>query len=353
MGFAPSCFKQSYVPYQRHLTTQRVLKEDPGLTCVAQFHFCYPSWKDMGVVLQKKRRKGGQQQRMKRSAEEMQKESALQALLMNYLAQGIISGVMVHSIAQAAAKDLEAKNEGFSFPDLERLAYLQHGRNLVQQVHSRLRHSTDLPEPFACEIPYKDGLHPGSILLPHELLAAFFAKPYFWKMAVLPDQSKLKAFWDAFEGHPAMVNHPCRRKSDYKRFGIPIGLHGDEVPVIGIGKVWSRSCLSFSWCSLIANACGERCEDIMFYLWSAFERFLVPTTTTALGTLDTFFKIIQWSFQICFDGVWPHQDWAGQRYHAKSPEGLRAGKPLCGGYFGILLQLFHKAFGVAFLNDTP
>lgn len=289
---------------------------------------------------------------MKRSAEETEKESALQVLLMTYLAQGIISGVMVHSIAQAAAKDLEASREGFSLPALDRLAHLKHGRNLVQQVHSTLRRSTDLPEPFTCEIPYKDGLHPGSMLLPHELLAAFFQKPHFWKKAVLPDQMKLKAFWDAFEEHPAMTGHPCRRKANYKSKGIPIGLHGDEVPVVGVGKIWSRSCLSFSWCSLIANACGERCEDIMFYLWSAFERFLVPTTTTAMGTLDTFFKILQWSFQIIFDGVWPHHDWAGQRYHAKSPEGLRAGKPLCGGYFGILLQLsgdldyFNKHLGL-------
>lgn len=103
---------------------------------------------------------------MKRSAEETEKESALQVLLMTYLAQGIISGVMVHSIAQAAAKDLEASREGFSLPALDRLAHLKHGRNLVQQVHSTLRRSTDLPEPFTCEIPYKDGLHPGSMLLP-------------------------------------------------------------------------------------------------------------------------------------------------------------------------------------------
>jgi hypothetical protein len=41
--------------------------------------------------------------------------------------------------------------------------------------------TTILPAPFHCPIPYKDGVYPGSILLPHEMFAAYFSGVDFWK----------------------------------------------------------------------------------------------------------------------------------------------------------------------------
>ena len=114
---------------------------------------------------------------------------------------------------------------------------------------------------------------------------------------------------------------------------IPCGLHGDEVPVIGIGKIWSRSCLNFCWCSLLANACGGRCEDIMFFLWSVFEKFAIASTSTTLGTVDAFFSILTWSFLAMFQGTWPKKDWLGQAFPPGTPEARKAGKPLAGGYY--------------------
>ena len=38
-------------------------------------------------------------------------------------------------------------------------------------------------------------------------------------------------------------------------------------------------------------------DDIQLYCWSVFEKFCVPSTPFLLGTMDTFFKIMQWSFQ--------------------------------------------------------
>jgi hypothetical protein len=173
-----------------------------------------------------KKRKGGVHQRMKRAAEEMTRESALQALLMTYLAQGLISGAMVHAVAQAAAQDLQGAREGYTFPAFEKLASLQHSRNLIRQVYYGLTNLSSLPMPFTCQIPYKDGIHPGSILLPHELFSAFFENSNFWHKSILPCKQKLQEFWHKFDGHPAMTNHPIKRKRNYRTHGVPLGLHG-------------------------------------------------------------------------------------------------------------------------------
>ena len=50
---------------------------------------------------------------------------------------------------------------------------------------------------------------------------------------------------------------------NFKNLAIPISMHGDEVPVVGVGKIWARNALSFSWCSLINNALGGKGGDIM------------------------------------------------------------------------------------------
>ena len=201
-------------------------------------------------------------------------------------------------------------------------------------------------------IPFKDGNHPTGILLPHELFAALYQHPGFWKVAMVPDDAKLPELWTAIQGHPALQQHPIKHKAGWRTHGVPMVLHGDEVPVVGIGKIWSRSSLCFSYCSLLANAMGGTMDDIQLYCWSVFEKFCVPSTPFLLGTMDTFFKIMQWSFQAMYMGVWPDTDWTGSMYHHSTPEGRKAGTPLAGGYFGVLLQLsgdldyFHKWLGL-------
>ena len=108
---------------------------------------------------------------------------------------------------------------------------------------------------------------------------------------------------------------------------------------MGVGKIWSRSALNFSWCSLINNALGAKGDDIMIYLWAVFEKFCVATQRTRLGTMDCFWQILKWSFGAMYLGVWPSKDWRGQRFDPNSPQGQKAGKQLAGGYIGVLLQL--------------
>ena len=285
------------------------------------------------------KRKGGLQQRLRRTQEDLEKESALESLLMTYLAQGILSAAIIHGIAVAAAKDIQATKDGFTLPAIDRIANVTFGRNVKTSIYRRLQRKSDLPSPFTVNIPFKDGSHPSGILLPHELFAALYRHPGFWKVAMVPDDGKLPELWNAIQEHPALKDHPIKSKLGWRTYGVPLVLHGDEVPVVGVGKIWSRSSLCFSYCSLLANALGGTMDDIQLYCWSVFEKFCVASTQNLLGTMDTFFKILQWSFEAMYMGVWPAADWTGRRYHHSTRAGRKAGTPLAGGYFGVLLQL--------------
>ena len=80
-------------------------------------------------------------------------------------------------------------------------------------------------------------------------------------------------------------------------------LYGDEVPVAGIGKVWSRSALVICWLSLLANAAGANTADVMQYIWGVFEKFAVDQT------METFWQVMLWSFTALGKGEWPEADW--------------------------------------------
>ena len=91
-------------------------------------------------------------------------------------------------------------------------------------------------------------------------------------------------------------------------------LHGDEVLVMGVGKIWCHSVLAFSWCSPLSVAAGRSASDAMVYVWGVFEKYIWPTTPEGMGTIDSFFELLAWSFGILFTGKWPHTKWKGQKH---------------------------------------
>ena len=98
-------------------------------------------------------------------------------------------------------------------------------------------------------------------------------------------------------------------------------IHGDGVPVTGVGKSWGKSCNIYNWGSMLA---AGKTVEIVFWIYSCFD------VLYATGTSTRIFKILQWSFTALFNGVHPHSDWRGTRYEPDSPEGKLAGTPLVG-----------------------
>ena len=195
-----------------------------------------------------KKRKGGILQRMNAAQEDVRTQSSLYVLLMSMYARGELSGAKVHAIAQAAQDDINKAHDGFQVVDLDRIARLQQSRNLARTLTAMMAKDSSLPMPMEVHIPMKglaDGVPCNSLLLPHEMFSAFFENGSAWQKSILPDSSKLTAFWDSFAGHPCFDEHPLLTIPNYKATTIPLGLHGDECPVLGVGKIWCKCALFF------------------------------------------------------------------------------------------------------------
>ena len=113
------------------------------------------------------------------------------------------------------------------------------------------------------------------------------------------------------------IIHACKairsEPKNWKATTIPVCLHGDEVPVVGVGNIWSRSALVFSFNSLMATFAGRSAEDTDVYNWGCFEKFVMPTTDDGLGAIATFCKLLKWSFSILMAGKWLSHDWQGSK----------------------------------------
>ena len=152
------------------------------------------------------------------------------------------------------------------------------GRNLSKVVERHLRNASDLPQPLEVDVVYNTGeKETAAILLPHEYFAAMYASPDWWRRSILADESCLYRFWNAFKHHPCMDGHPVKSKKRWEAKAIPLMFYEDEVPVVGVGKVWSRCVLMFEWFSILAQAAGAATEDVMPYICGVFGKMLLAT----------------------------------------------------------------------------
>ncbi|CAJ1345031.1 unnamed protein product [Effrenium voratum] len=198
-------------------------------------------------------------------------------------AWGDFSPQCVQKIAALACADMQAAREGRSFPDLEQLASL----------------GTSGAHPNKCYADLMNKLH-GNATTP-----------------------------EPCQGSAQFEQHPLRWQGDYRTHLIPLSMHGDDVPITGIGKGWVQKLTTFQWSSLVAY--GQSTIDWLFWIWASFEKARQGGAAHG-GTLHEFFAILRWSLDSLFSGVWPSEDW----YSPSSREGRRAGTFLANGYRAVL-----------------
>ena len=139
------------------------------------------------------------------------------------------------------------------------------------------------------------------ILLPHEFFAALYEHDATFHKVVVPEPDICKKFWKAQKAakHPALDGHPLQHLNDeHLNMVVPISLHGDEVPVTGIGKQWSRKIVNFSWHSMVSTT--SNVQDSQFFIWALFDKVGITE-----GEL-------RWSFDCLFQGIWPTNNPLGQ-----------------------------------------
>ena len=264
----------------------------------------------------RKRRRGGIGQRMEAAAPGPA-DSTLARFLLYNVAWGVMSPQLAQRLAQMALEDFKTSSaSGGALVELEHLANAgasgKHVNNVNRSVMKYAGAKSLLPVPFKPKLPYKMGFgeQTTAILLPHEMFAAIYhSYPDAWQTSICPGAMRLGEFWDSQASHPQMGDHPVKTRGDWKRHAVPLGLHGDEVPLVGVGKCWVRMQLTFSWFSL-AGARGIGTKQSLLYIWSALDKLSVEGPG---GTVDQFMEILTWSFFWLWKGLWPDRDHTGKK----------------------------------------
>ena len=268
--------------------------------------------------------KGGVRQRLRASAREadghVHSTSALARLLLSLFSWGEMSPQLVQKIASAAFQDAQALVAGQSnLQDLERIASIGSAGRYPNKCYADLLRAVpfkvSIPMATPCKLTFKESLGDLTqhVLLPHELFAALFhAYPSIWRTSIMPNVERLEQFWEQNSGHPAFQESEIRHIRQYHQLVIPLSLHGDGVPVVGVGKAWSQVMTTFSWRSLISSSTATT-QHTQFLIYGTFDKLRLETEDQERDTLGQFFKILTWSLSWLLKGLWPDRNWDGKQ----------------------------------------
>lgn len=307
---------------------------------------------DAGDFPPHKRRRGGIHQRQREATREEERNMGIQReesskltsklvrLVLNEFAWGTTSAQHAQKLCEASFKDMQTMRNAASSSSGSSAGFNEIKHPIEQEVDTvasigahgkysnkcfvdlmeKLEPNMSLPKPFRVRMQFKPPLNwqPQEMLLPHELFAEMFRHPPSWDKVVLPDKDLCLKFWkiQRDSNHPQWTGHPLAEMSDEQLSEmIPLSLHGDEVPVTGIGKQWNRKMVNWSWHSLVANRTSVK--DSQFFIWSMFDKVGITDAGEAGGykTLDHFMSILRWSFETLFKGVYPTRDVEGRQCH--------------------------------------
>ena len=246
-------------------------------------------------------------------------KSATWMLLLEMVAWGEISAQLAQEVAAAAYADALEMQEGSStLQDLYNLSSIgsfgRYANKCYSEMMKRLPTQIKLPEVFEEFIPFKKPLNKlhQAFLLPHELFAAIWQfYQATWHKFVAPSADRMRDFWNAQAEHPAMGGHPIQERADRFSRAVPISIHGDDVPITGVGKAWAALMTTFSWTSMLST--GET-RDCQYYIYGCFERLRHSDPDQGKDTLGCFFKILVWSLHWLYKGVWPDVNWRGKKH---------------------------------------
>ena len=286
-----------------------------------------------------KRPRGGIQQRLQSSREEENKSSAVARYLLEQYAWGHMSAQQVQHIASLVLTDLGQLGSTVSFPDLITLAKLgTHGQHQNNVSRDMLKYVQTLPSMIpACEIPLPTakGEEKIAFLLPHERFNYMYEnnRNAFNALMVPDGQQSLQKFSSQCGGVRNLAGSSALEELRPSS-AIPLACHGDEVPISGRGKCWCKLALVFSWYSLVAGYMPTK--KGLLWIWASSPTHFCQGEH---GTLNTFMRILAWSFNALYEGRWPHADHRGIKYAKGSKEWKRAGSWLAGGFYGIVVGL--------------
>ena len=181
-----------------------------------------------------------------------------------------------------------------------------------------------IPPPFETNLRFNGPIFERTqeFLLPHETFATLWQNPATWKKVVVPQEAHLLEFWKLQKDgcHPQWQGHPLSfTKEERWAKMVPLSLHGDEVPITGLGKTWSKKMCNWSWHSLVSMEAGV--QQSQHFIWGLFDKTGVyEPGPHGYRTIDKFMGLLRWSFWFLFLGIWPTEDVDGNPHLDRNPE---------------------------------
>ena len=266
----------------------------------------------------------------------MRSNSQLVGLLIMLWAWGFISPQLVQRISSAVDTDikyLNARNKSMAeaevrfeeFEDIVILAGIgDYGRysNNCNRDLMRVLPAMNIYVPSPTMIPLKQmnvATHTWRsckqvILWPHVLFAMIYEHyKDTWAKRVCPGVEAVRNYWHCVRNSPQLDNDHIKARGDFTSHCVPIMVHGDGVPVTGIGKSWGKMCDVWSWSSALGTGSTL---DITFYIYSVFQRLLCKSF--GHDTYRHFSKKLAWSLLALWHGIWPTHDEYGMPYQEAS-----------------------------------
>lgn len=172
-------------------------------------------------------------------------------------------------------------------------------------------------------------VRPQTFILPHVLFSVLYHDHRdAFDARVRGPVGRREEFWESMRGNPHFASHPVRLRNNFESLAVPLAIHGDGVPVTGVGKSWSKSLESYNWGSLLGVGATL---DTTFFMFGIFANMI--SKTPGADTLDVVWRILCWSLHWLCEGVWPNIDPWGRVYDKRTIDGKRALQPLAEGHF--------------------
>ena len=228
----------------------------------------------------KRKRSGGQRQRLSSaSKDKLHLSICFGQFLINMFACGDLSPQRIQHMAKLATKDLETAQENDAvLQDLHILANLgiagAHKNKIHSELIGKVERLSHLPEPYSIRIPLKEPHNAckQGLLLAQKVFSRIYYHKDTWNKSICLGPATLKKFWYAVRGHPTMDSHPIKSQSGYDSTCIPLAIHGDGVPIAGIGKGSAKTQTLWSWYS---QAGKGHTGDMLFYIWAMYDKLCV------------------------------------------------------------------------------
>ena len=247
----------------------------------------------------------------------------------------MLSANFIQQIAMAASKD------GLAHPDVIKLSKLgSEGRwanNVPRDFLSKLPKGTMHNAVSTIQVPMKNGgignawsWQPLDIMYPHKVFSILYHSYHeHFESRMVGTFDTLRKFWEVLAdiGCPQYAQHPVRSRANHRTHGIPIKLHGDGVPVAGVGKSWGKSLNIYTFSGLL---CASTTIDAMFPMGILYP--LLAIANSIGSTRQILWREFIWSLHWAWLGENPTEDSSGRPMR-------RATKWLAGGYFLVVIDL--------------